>query len=79
LFNLAKTRNAIVHKAGKADEEFFEAIVKVDSPIPQFAGLEMGNPIPIDGEVVQNLVGNAIRSSVRPINDVNDWVAEGKK
>jgi hypothetical protein len=76
LFNLAKTRNAIVHKAGKVDREFHNDMVNTTCPmaISNFAGLGIGDDIPIDGDVVNKLLSGGIGSAVQLITEVDSWL-----
>lgn len=76
LFDLAQTRNAIVHKASAADEQFCACMVNIANPRPQFAGLALGGSIPLDGDLVRSLVEGAIRSSVELIQAVDAWLID---
>jgi hypothetical protein len=76
LFALAQIRNAIVHNAGLADKPFLDKMVEIASPLPQFVGLQLGDRVPIDGELVKTLVVGSIDASVKLIADVDSWLAQ---
>ena len=46
-------------------------MVQIQDPRPQFSGLQKGDPIPIDGELVKGLLDNAVGASIRLIKDVD--------
>ncbi len=71
LFNLAQTRNAIVHGAGCADEQFIRTMVNIKCPWPEFAGIKEGEIVPIDGKVVARLVGESIGSIVGLVKEID--------
>jgi hypothetical protein len=66
LFNLAKTRNMIVHAAGKADREFVDAMVQTKSPlaVQQFLSLREKDRVQLDGEIVNELIYKSIKSLI---------------
>jgi hypothetical protein len=65
LFNLAKTRNVIVHNSGIADEPFMHSMVTTKSPlaVPEFRGLQKGRIVPLDGPIVSSLICGAVSSA----------------
>ncbi|QDU18885.1 hypothetical protein ETAA1_07810 [Urbifossiella limnaea] len=64
-------RNLIVHKAGIVDEMF----ARRTRSVPEFAGLEIDKPFPRDESKAIALIDPVIRSSVRLISAVDDWIA----
>src|SRR5262249_20141135 len=63
LFDLAQTRNVIVHRAGVADKHFVARMVEIKSPLPQLATLKMGDRIPIDGSLTRTIIDGSISAS----------------
>lgn len=75
LFELAQTRNAIVHNSVKADEEFIKKMVEIDKPLPEFAGLEPNKKIPIDGRLVRELIGRSVTTMNQLVREIDAWLS----
>jgi hypothetical protein len=73
VFDLAQMRNVIVHSAGLADDPFLDAMVRIANPIQELVGLEIDQPVPINGKMVTKILGGAIESSLALIKDVDAW------
>jgi hypothetical protein len=72
LDHLAGTRNALVHRAGKADNKF-KAQTK---DCIHFSGIKPGDHIKVDGEIVSDIVGNAVKQAVKLIVSVDRWICD---
>ena len=70
LFDLAQTRNAIVHSAQLVDEQFRQTMCQNYSLYPEFDDLHINDPIIIDGAIVARLIGNAIDAIANLLKDV---------
>ena len=68
---LAATRNAVVHSAAHADDEF----LKLTGTHPEFKSLERGNRIRLSGDVVGKLASSAFIQGNSLLKIVDDWVA----
>ena len=71
LFNLAQTRNVIVHSASRADGPFIRTMVDTQSALPEFKALRKNDPIPIDGELTAKIVNDSIASTARLIQEID--------
>jgi hypothetical protein len=60
-----------VHNSGIIDAEY----LRRSTDLPPEALGDLGNPIPIDGELVANVVGPVMKHGHDLIVAVNDWVA----
>ena len=68
---LVAVRNAVVHKAGLADDEFVR-VVKRHPTLSKVAEL---SPIPVDGKLCSELVLASFRGCVSLIQFVDEWLA----
>jgi hypothetical protein len=64
-------RNALVHKAGRADAEYLRRAAELKLPKP-----ELGEPILLDGQVISNLVRPAIVTAGHLMTAVSDWIEQ---
>jgi hypothetical protein len=70
LDNLSIVRNVIVHKAGVCDKEYKD---KSDGKtlIPQ---LGVGDPLPLDGQLVADLLSPTVACCVRLVQSADNWL-----
>lgn len=68
---LSAIRNIFVHKAGKADEEFSNRV----SQNPALATIEIGQRVPVDGVLVQQIIPPAIQTTINLIHAVDAWIS----
>jgi hypothetical protein len=66
---LSAVRNAIVHKAGKADQEYLDETVGVPRA-PRVA--TVNDKIPLNGEIVWEIVSPVLQRSISLIDSVNE-------
>jgi hypothetical protein len=71
---LSAVRNLIVHKAGRADQEYIDQ----QKDAPTAPGLELNKTLAVDGELVRSLVLPVIMCSKELITSVNNWVKATK-
>jgi hypothetical protein len=71
LFDLAKTRNVIVHSAAEVDTEFYKNMVNIATVRKQFAGLSVGDPVSMDGELVEDLITGSVLAVTALLKDVD--------
>ena len=69
---LKEVRNLIVHRAGRADEEFWKKTRK----IPDLSSISINQQLPIDGSLVKALVAPVIGHCANLILAVNKWVQD---
>jgi hypothetical protein len=69
---LSAVRNVIVHKAAIADDEYFKKTKYLKLPIGKGG---VGAIVPLDGEVVVNLIAPARASAAKLLFAVDDWLA----
>jgi hypothetical protein len=67
--SLSAVRNALVHNAGKADEDFLP-LVKNDD---RFSGIKVGDPIKLDGAVTAALLESVRTQGYKLIKFVDGW------
>ncbi|UYO38243.1 hypothetical protein KQX62_16065 [Rhodopseudomonas palustris] len=67
---LSTVRNVLVHRSGKADDEY--ARLQSSLPIPRCL---KHDEIPLSGVVTSTLIKNAVTSSKNLLNAVDDWVS----
>ncbi len=70
LYHLSQVRHLLVHRAGIVDQKFIDST----RGVPMFAGVEIRKPLPIDGELVRDLVNPAVEKSVSLIQAVDNWL-----
>lgn len=75
LDNIAAVRNCIVHRAGIADQEFVHKAANNE----HFKAVKVGDPITLDGKVVQLLLKGMFDNSVALIAAVNEWIANRRE
>jgi hypothetical protein len=68
---LGALRNVIVHKGGIADREYLEKRAYL-SNLPL---AEIGQPIPIDGQVTAHAIGEVIFCCAKLVDTVDEWLA----
>jgi hypothetical protein len=74
--HLAGVRNALVHRAGKADQKFKDQT----RDCVHFDAVKPNDQIKLDGEIVIQLIGGAIGQTIALIMAVDDWIiAHGEK
>lgn len=73
--HLAAVRNAIVHKAGKADREFLRRVTKS----PRLSAIQEGHNIPIDGLLLSELIPPVIIKAVEFLNAVGVWICDRQR
>jgi|SRR5579864_5387252 len=67
---IAATRNALVHNAGRADAEFVASVKRH----PVLNQVKEGEEIPLNGELVGSLIGNANKRAVELVMFVSKWL-----
>jgi hypothetical protein len=72
LDTLHVVRNVLVHNAGVADGDY----LRRKSILPTSAIVEKGEPIPLDGELVVELVAPALELGNKLIESVDQWLME---
>jgi hypothetical protein len=73
LDKLNAVRNLLLHQGGIVDEDKF---LKVIQKIPwSILGAEIGKPLPIDGEMVRDLISPVLQLGVDLILAVDEWVS----
>jgi hypothetical protein len=72
---LAQVRHVLVHNAGKADPDF-ERNVGGHSVL---GGVGVGNPVPLDGPLVTELVEAGVKQSKALIQFVDEWLTRNPK
>ena len=70
---LSLLRNLLVHKGGRADQEFLTESKKYSILAP-FHGLRLTDPVNLDGEIVLSIVDPAMLSSHALIVAVDKWL-----
>jgi hypothetical protein len=73
---LSAVRNVIVHRGAIADAEYVKKTQYLKLPIGK-AGV--GAIVPLDGEVVVNLIAPAIGSATKLLGAVDDWISNAAK
>jgi hypothetical protein len=73
LDSLSAVRNVIVHRAAIADAEYLKRAKRLKVPIPP-AGI--GAQVPLDGQVVVELIAPAISCASKLIGAVDDWIVQ---
>jgi len=71
LDELSAVRNLIIHRAGKADDEY----EKRAKCLPRLPKLEKNDEIQLNGELCRMLTKSFITCSIALINGVDDWLA----
>lgn len=67
---LATVRNVIVHRAGIADQEYCRRIERLKIP-----KVDIGAALLLDGEVVEQLVGNTLDRAIDLFSGVDEWLS----
>jgi len=70
LKHLAALRNVLVHKSGKADKEFKDAVASH----PAMSIIAIGETIKVSAEIVQATVAPAIEATLELIRAVDNWI-----
>jgi hypothetical protein len=73
---LSAVRNVIVHRAALADTEYFKKARRFKLPIGK-AGV--GALVPLNGEIVVNLIAPAIGCATKLLGAVDDWISNAAK
>lgn len=73
--HLAAIRNAIVHKAGKADRQFVRFVKKS----PRLSAIREGDNIPINGLLLSELIPPVIIKAVEFLNAVGVWICDRQR
>jgi hypothetical protein len=68
--HLAAVRNALVHKGGKADGEFRKNVTRS----ARLSSVSLGEIIPIDGELVSELVSPVVLRCIDLVEAVGKWI-----
>jgi hypothetical protein len=70
-------RNVILHKAGTVDQKFLDGAAAISWKIET----EVGKPVPLDGQVVKDLVTPVFRLAWDLVFEVDEWIrlASGEK
>jgi hypothetical protein len=72
LDHLAGVRNALVHRAGKADGKFKRQLTGCS----HFKDIKENDPLNLDGAVVSSLVGNALIQAIELVVAVDKWICD---
>jgi hypothetical protein len=67
---LSQARNLVVHKAGRCDAEYQRRA----AGLPQLPQLKIGEPLPLDGVLVQRLIEPAFANCHLLIKSVGNWL-----
>lgn len=74
---LAEARNALVHRAGIADQHFMDEYQRCNILQTVFPGAEVGKPLPMSGIPIHNLIHPVVKRSVELIAAVSRVVTSG--
>lgn len=72
---LAAVRHLLVHRCGTVDKEFKEEFdCAPETALSKFPNIAIGYSLPFDGEIVRQLVDDAITEGYRLIGTVDTWL-----